>query len=245
MTLEEILKGIDAAAVMAAIDTTEPQYAKTKTGMDVAVRQAKERLAKLKEDYAKTVLQSGVAIFLFGSAEKCATFSKLVEEMGEAVVVDAGELYTKEFLPIVEGSIGLGREWNSTQTSILHRLLGEVSKGINVHLTRTLRLPSQGAVPTKQDTLDFIRNAIRNELGDGFNTEYLKKIIAREGLKIRYMGSVAPVIVLNSTPEEAVGLGQIFGRGKANVTINDEDEVNKEYIEKTFKNVQKQLKKTK
>jgi len=245
MTLEEILKNIDQTEKLALIDPSEPQYARTRNGIEVAVRQAKERLGKLKEEYAKAVQGNGVAIFLFGSPEKCATFSKLVEDLGEAVVIDASEMYSTKFLPVLEGSIGPTRQWNSNQVSIMHRLLAEVSKDLNVFLTRSLKLPAQAELPNKEATLNFIRDTIRNQLGDDFNVEYLKKVVAREGLKIRYMGSVAPVIVLNSTPEESVGLGQIFGKGKANVTITDEDEVNKEFIEKTFKTVQKQIKKIK
>jgi len=105
-----------------------------------------------------------------------------------------------------------------------------------------MRLPAQQVLNTKEETLNFIREVVRNELGDAFNAEYLKKAIAREGLKIRYMGAVAPVIVVNATPEETVGLGQLFGRGTVTVTISNEDTVNEEFINQTFKNVKKQLK---
>jgi hypothetical protein len=243
--LEEILKQLDVAEQTASIDPNEPQYARTRSGIENSVKQAKEKVQKLKEDYAKTVQQNGVAIFLNGPSDKVQAFAKLVNDLGEAVVVDAEELYAQRFLPVIEQSIGKSREWTSTQSAIMHRLLGEVGKELKVFLSRALRLPNTAALPTKQDTLNFIRNVMREELGDDYNAEYLKKSLAREGLKIRYMGVVAPVIVVNATPEETIGLGQMFGRGKATVTITDEDNVTEEFIKATFKHVQKQIKQNK
>jgi hypothetical protein len=243
MNLETILKNIDDAERLAAIDPNEPQYTRTRAGIEAAIKGAKERLLKLKNEYSATVQQNGVAIFLQGPADKVREFTNLVNEMGEAVTIDAEELYAEHFLPVLEASIGPSRAWNSNQVAIMHRLLAEVSKGLGVYLTRAMRLPADATLATKQDTLNFIRQTIRTELGDEFNSQYLKRALAREGLKIRYMGLVAPVIITNASPEEAVGLGQMFGRGKATVTITDEDKVNKEFIAATFKNVQKQIKK--
>lgn len=242
MNLEEILKNIDEAERLAAIDPNEPQYSRTRAGIEQKIKGAKERVVKLKAEYATTVQQNGVAIFLQGPQDKVDQFTKLVNDQAEAVVVDAEELYTQRFLPVLEGSLGMSRTWSPTQTAIMHRLLAEVGKELNVYLTRAMRLPASAVLPTKQDTLNFIRTTMRDEMGDDFNANYLKKSVAREGLKIRYMGAVAPVIVVNASAEETVGLGQLFGRGKAIVTINEDDVVNQEFIKTTFKNVQKQIK---
>jgi len=242
MDLETILKNLDDAERMAAIDPNEPQYTKTRAGIETAIKGAKDRVQKLKGDYATTVQANGVAIFLHGPEGKVQEFTTLVRDLGEAVVIDAAELYTQRFLPVLEGSLGPKREWNSTQAAIMHRLLAEVGKELKVFMTRAMRLPATMTLPEKSDTLNFIRNTIREELGDDFNAQYLRNAVAREGLKIRYMGAVAPVIVVNATPEEAIGLGQLFGRGKATVTITDEDTVNEEFIKATFKSVQKQIK---
>lgn len=241
-TLETILKNLDDAERFALIDPNEPQYTKTRAGIEASIKGAKERAEKLKKEYSVTIQANSVAIFLQGSPDKVSQFATLVQNMGEAVVVDASELYTSKFLPILESSLGKSRQWNSTQVAIMHRLLAEVSKELGIFLTRAMRLPAEQVLTTKEDTLNFIRETVRNELGDNFNAEYLKKAIAREGLKIRYMGAVAPVIVVNAIPEETVGLGQLFGRGTVSVTITDTDIVNEEFINQTFKNVKKQLK---
>lgn len=244
MNLEQIIKNLEDAERTAAIDPNEPQYTRSRSGIETAVKAAKARAAQLKSEYGKALQDNGVAIFLHGPADKVQMFTKLVSEMNEAVVIDAGALY-KRFFDIVEPSIGPTRLWTATQTAIMHRLLGEVSKEVKVFLTRALRLPVNVAVPNKEDTLNFIRDNVRKELGDDFNAQYLKQEVSREGLKIRYMGTVVPVIVINATPEETIGLGQLFGKGKATIHVSDEDNVTEDFIKASFKNVQKQIKSAK
>jgi hypothetical protein len=240
-TLEEILKRLDSAQKMANIDPDDPVYTKTRAGIEVAVRQAKEDLVRLRRDYERKVLETGVAIFLYGPADKAKVFGQLVSEMGEAVVIDASEIYTN-IAKRIEPSLGHGRQLTAEHISMLHAALMEVAREVGVHLTRPAKLTRMEIIPDFESLVAYVRDELRGNFGDEMNAAYLQLALGREGLKIRYMGSTSPVIILNAVPDEAVGLGQAFGKGRANIEIGTDDTIDKEYIVKTFKNVQKQIK---
>ena len=242
--LENILGDLDATKKMASINPDEPQYARTRAGIQTAVMQAQGKVEALKTEYGATVQKNGVAIFLYGPPDKTQEFAALVSGMGEAVVIDGAELY-KRIADRIEPAIGRDRSINAEHVAMMHRALGEISKEISVWLSRVVSFSTQNVVKDGAATLEYVRNSIRNELGDELNSTYLKSVLAREALKIRYMGYVAPVIILNVTPEESVGLGLLFGKGRSNVEIAADDVINEDYIKKSFKGVQKNIKKNK
>lgn len=244
MTLEELVTSIEAAEKTALIDADDPQYARTRTGILSAIGAAKARLETLKTQYAEGVLYNGVAIFLYGPRDKTEQFEQSVANLGGAVVIDGSEMYQRIALP-VERAIGRDRKFGVEQTSIMHRVLGEVSNEVKVWISRALKLPTDVILPDAAATLAFVRNTVRAAVGDDLNATYLKTALAREALKIRYKDPVVPVLITNTTPEEAFGLGLLFGKGRANIELTEADEINEEFIKKTFKNIQKNLKKTK
>ncbi len=77
MSLEQILKQIDDSTRVASYDPDAPQYARTRSGIEVAVKQAKEELARLRGAYEQAVLAQGVAIFLYGPSDKTKLAAKL------------------------------------------------------------------------------------------------------------------------------------------------------------------------
>lgn len=243
-TLEQLVTDIEQAEKTALIDADDPQYARTRTGILSAIGAAKARLETLKNKYAEGVLTNGVAIFLYGPADKAEQFTAKVTELGGAVVVDGSEMY-KRIAAVVEPAIGRDRRFGTTQAAIMHRVLGEVSNEVKVWLSRAIKLPAEVILPDAAATLTFVRNAVRGTAGDELNAQYLKVALAREALKIRYKDPVVPVLITNTTSEEAFGLGLLFGKGRANVELNETDEINEEFVKKTFKNIQKNLKNNK
>lgn len=243
-TLEKILNELDQAQSLAATNADEPQYARTRAGIQAAIQNAIFRVEVLKEEYAKTVLKNGIAIFLYGPADKTLEFANAVSGMGEAVAIDSQELY-KRIADIVEPAVGRDRSINSEHVAMMHRLLMEISKEVGVWLSRAIDFPTQVVVKNAGETLEYVRDAVRGQLGDDLNSTYLTKVLAREALKIRYKGPTAPVLVLNATQEESVGLGMLFGKGRANVELSEKDEINEDFINKTFKNIRNNLKKQK
>lgn len=241
MTLEQILKQIDGAEKTANIDIESPVYARTRSGIEVAVKQAKEELGKLRGQYEAAVLAQGVAIFLYGPSDKTSEFASVIRDLGEAAVIDAAAFYTK-IADIVEPTLGASRTFTAEQAATMHKALNDSAREIGAHLTRPINISRQHVCATFAELVDMVRDIIRENLGDDLNAQALKRSLGQEGLKIRYMGSTSPVIVLNATQDEAVGLGQIFGKGRGKVELSSEDTIDKEFINQAFKNVQKQIK---
>lgn len=240
-SLETLLNKLDHAEKTSKLDPNEPQYAKTRSGIESAVVKAKESVGKLREEYAQAILNNGVAIFLSGPKDKTEQFCQVVTELGEAVVVNAEELYSRLAAPL--GSmIGPSRNFSTEAASHLVRSIVEVAREVGASITRPIRTHVPEVVNTQEEMVSHVRSMIRAEVGDSLAAAYIKKTVGREGLKIRYMGSTSPVIVLNASTEESVGLGQIFGKGKASINLTEEDTIDKEFITKSFKSVSKQLK---
>lgn len=240
--LEEILNKLDDAKRTAALNPDAPEYSRTRSGIETAVREAKIEAKKLSKEYETAVLGSGVAIFLFGSPEKTKAFGDLVAEMGEAVVVDASAMY-KRIATSVALTLGPSREFSSTQALAVSTRVQDVANELDLRLNKRLFTTDTPVLPTFEDVVDHVRKIIRAQLGDTLAAEYLKRNLALEAEKIRYMLSVAPVIILNATEDEFNGLGHMFGKGTAAVNVNGDEEINKEYITQTFQTVQKNLKK--
>lgn len=243
MTTEELLNKLDQAEKMAVANPDDPKYARTRTGIETAVQQAKRDVVDLRTKYAAAILKNGVAIFLNGPKAKAVQFAQLINELGEAVVVDAEELYNRLARPI-EALLGPSRNFSSECAAALVSTVGDMARELGTSLNRPLKSDRSEAVPSYGALLEHVRNLIRDDLGDSLAGLYLSKIVGREGLKIRYMGNVSPVIILNAIPGERGGISQAFGKGNATIDLADEDEINKEFIGKAFANVQKRLRKS-
>lgn len=243
--LGTILNKLEAAKKMASVDPDDPEYSKTKAGIAVAVQHAKDNLKGLLKDYESALFKNGVAIFLFGPPEKTKAFSGLVTEMGEAVVVDAGEMYSR-LADAVERSLGPSRESGPTQLALMQARLSDIGREIGVIVRPSYTYqPSFPLLQTKEDVLKWVRNVAEVQVGDVLAVEYMRRSFTTAAEKIRYMLNVAPVILVNATPEEANKLSPMFGKGSANVEITEDTNVDKEYITQTFQNVNKSLKKSK
>lgn len=239
---ETVLNKLDHAERMALLDPADPKYSKTRSGIETAVAQAKLEVVGLRIKYAEAVLNSGVAIFLSGPENRTEEFCKLISELGEAVVVDANEVYNYISRPL-EATLSSTRTFTSEVASVLISQVAATARLVGVGLNRPIRADTQKHVATYKDLVNHVRDIVRSELGDVLAAAYLKTVVGREALKIRYMVDVSPVIVLNATAEEVVGLGHAFGKGQATVELKEEDKVDSEFVGKVFANVQKQLKK--
>jgi hypothetical protein len=105
-------------------------------------------------------------------------------------------------------------------------------------------MPSKDAmplVPTYTDTVGHVKTIIRAAVGDQLNRLYCVEQALQKETEIRYIGVLAPVIILNATAEETAGLAQGFAKGNATVKINATDEINKDFLVATFKDVNKKI----
>lgn len=240
--LSTILNQLEKAKNTASIDPDAPEYAKTRAGISVAIQNAKDSLPGLLKQYESALLKHGVAIFLFGSKEKTAEFARLVVDMGEAVAVDAGEMY-RRLAEALERSLGASREVGTTQLSVLQTRLADIGREVGwIVRPNVSKQPTFGVLTDLESIMNWVRYVSELQVGESLAVEYIRRKFVTEAEKIRYMLNVAPVIFVNATPEEANKLGPMFGKGSANIDIPEDAVVDQEYVNSTFHRVSKTIK---
>lgn len=202
-----------------------------------AIRSAKDELQGVRAEYRQVLLSNAVAILVGGDSAKVTEFVALAKEEG-GIVVDATALYER-LAEGIEQTLSDQRQWGIHQSHMLHKLLQEVMTELNLtELPMPARTPDV-VVPTLQDVVDHVRHLIVDGVGNELNALYLEEETAKRAFEIRYIGSTAPVILVNAQANEAAALAKSFGKGEASVTINSDDEINKDYLAKTLKRIRK------
>lgn len=235
-TLEQLSAALDETEKDAAIivDELPPQ---TRGGWATKVAEAKEALPRLKAQYKDMLLRNAVAIFVNGDQGKVTEFAKLADEEG-AIVVDATALYTR-LAKEVELTLGDQRSWGIHQVHKFHLALQEVMHDLGL---TSLPMPSRGEMPllpTFNDTVAHIRHVLRDAVGDELNSLYVQDAAAKRARSIRYIGLTAPVLIVGAQADEQNVLAKAFGKGKAELSVGAEDEINKEYLAKSLKRIRK------
>ena len=215
----------------------------TRGGWSASIAAAKERLPGVQARYKDSLLQNAVAIFVSGDKAKVAEFTSLIRSENEGLVVDANALYdrlARDVTMTLPDNRGI--EWGITQTHKLHLSLQEVMHEVGL---RELPMPSNGTAPFVNgydDVLENVKGLMRAAVGGTLNKLYLEKDLIGEAMKIRYTSSMVPVIVTGADQAEIYDLSRVFGRGSTDVAIPDGTLVDKEFLVKTFKEINKKLK---
>jgi hypothetical protein len=242
--LSGLLDSLDEARRIASIDVDEPVYQRTRSGMQVAVEHAKQDVKRLQTEYEDSVLKHGVAIFMYGPNEKLDAFTQAVTNLKEAAVVDANEMVNR-LVEAVEKTMGTSREFTVSQAQILSVRISDIIRELGLPVLRMIQINELPYLANQEDVTAFVRKVLATQVNATINLQYLKRSVAREAEKIRYKLSVAPVIILNADAEDIPMFGSMFGKGMARVTVSDDDNIDEEFIAKTFQEVQKSIKKNK
>lgn len=241
MTLEAVLNKLEETQKLANTNL-EDIPPTTRGAWGAAIDEAKKKIGDLRAQLKDAILKNGVAIFLGGDSAKANEFAKLIHDEGEALVVDAKALYHR-LASRVEAGIAPSRQWGVQETYLLHLGLQDVMQ--EVGLTE-MPMPSRTVmphVPTAEDVVNHIRTIVRNACGDLLNRMYIEEQAANDAIKIRYMNSVVPVAILNAEKDEVDGLGKVFAKGSATVIISSDDNIDREFMIKTFKDINKRIRK--
>lgn len=244
--LEELMKKIERVSADANKDLNE-LHASVRGGWAARIGEAKEELKKLRGEYKAALLANGVAIFLVGDSAKTVEFGKLIHDSGEGLVVDASALY-KRLAAAVEPTFDDSmrqRQWGIAQTHRLHIALQEVMSEIGLVEIPMPDVTKNPVLKTPEAVVDHVRDIVRMSCGDAFNSFYMGEQAVKAGLKIRYMGVLAPIAILNAKDEEVAGLAISFAKGSALVPINEDDKINKEFLTRAFTEVNKKIRKKK
>jgi hypothetical protein len=202
-----------------------------------AVREAKDKLKAVRAQYRSVLMRNAVAILLSGDQAKVAEFAALANEEG-AIVVDATALYSR-LAKGIEPTLSDQRTWGIHQSHMLHKLLQEVMTELDL---TELPMPARAQdiiVPTFNDVVAVVRKVIMEGVGGELNALYLESEVAKRAFEIRYIGVTAPVLLVNADANEATALAKSFGKGETSVTVNSDDEINKDYLSKVVKKFRK------
>lgn len=240
-TLEEIVKDIEKTEAIANMVLEELPTA-VRPSWAGRILKSQNDLKDLKAEYRACILRSAVAIFTIGDAEKSREFGAFVVAQNEGVVVDASALY-KRIADSIEPTLAESRQFGVTQTYKLHQGLQEVMHEVGL---QEMPMPDRALeVITKnyEAVVDHVRNVIRGAAGDMLNRLYVEKQIADAALSIRYIGGMTPVVVLGALLTEHRGLAAAFNKGSCEAEVKTDDTINQEFMENTFKEVNKKIRK--
>lgn len=213
-------------------------------GWQGAITEAKAKLKDLEEQYKVLLLKSGVAIFLKGDPSKAAEFAKLIRDENEGLAVDASALYNRLTDPVVMTlPEGRGVEWGVAQTHRLHLAIQEVMHDLGLS---EMPMPARDVpafIKGRDDVLAHVRRLVRGATSNDLNKLYLEKQLADQARLIRYTGIMVPVAILNAGDDEVYDLGRAFGKGSSTINFTQEDVINREFLNKSFKDINQAIKK--
>jgi hypothetical protein len=236
MSLEKLDKKMADLKVLANKNLEEIP-ASVRGAWSTAVRNAKDELKDVQDEYRTLLLRNAVAILVGGDAVKAAELAALAKDEG-GIVVDANALYTR-LAQTIEPTLSDQRMWGVQQSHMLHKGLQEVMTELNLtELTMPARTPDV-SVPTFDDVVEHVRVLIVDGIGNTLNALYVQDEAAKRAFEIRYIGTTAPVLVVNAREKEAAAIAKGFGKGDASMTVNSEDEINKDYLTKALKKLRK------
>jgi hypothetical protein len=242
-TLEELIKKIDRVS-NDAHRNLEDIHPGVRGGWMARIADAKDELKKLRQEYKNTLLSNGVAIFLAGDSVKAGEFAKLIHESGEGLVADAEALY-RRLAAAVEPTFGETHQWGVGQTHKLHVALQEIMSEVGLVEIPMPNVTKNPILRTREAIVAHIREIMRESCGDALNSLYMAEQALKAALEIRYMGVLAPVAIMNAKDDEVAGLAITFAKGYATVTLTEEDKINKEFLTKSFTEVNKKIRKKK
>jgi hypothetical protein len=236
-TLENILNDVQNNTRIAAteLDAVHPDV---RPGFEMAIREANENLARLRDEYRQRVFATSVGFFVTGEPEKVEAFASRARALANVFIVDAAQMY-REIAADIEPTLGSSREFSVNQLARLSVSLQNIAK--DAGLRGDLAPPPLRGIRTVQDheaVVDYVHEIISAGVGEAINVVYATNHLLRQALTARFSGNVFAALVLNTTPDSQVALSQPFAV-RTDVVIGPDDEVNEGFVLKVFENGKK------
>ncbi len=241
MTPKEILQEWNNCNRLAAKEGDPIPFA-TRSGMQVAINQAKDRKKVLQQEYKKHIFQDSVAIFIDGDKEAVNTFAGVTQHAfgNDVIVVDGNSLYTRvadSIRFVVDNGIEIG---SSQLFAIFNAFKAACDEAY--YLT-DLEAPSPQSIKIILDfdeLVEYTRRLIQDRNGILPNVAYVKHIIAMNAFIAEFEGSTLPVILYNVSDTEKQELRKVFtANGTANLTLTQETKITPEFVSSQIRNAKK------
>ena len=195
----------------------------------------------------RAVLRGGLpalsaAIFVRGPGAAAFADIAVDEELG--LTIDASTMYreiAKEWYPTTEG-VGV----KHFAIDSIPTFLGGLNKVVYPMGVRTIAPPDfnpifNRKVETFEDAVDVTRDLLRATVGDELSALYIVSLLTDKVLDECWTAPVAPVILTNTTEEEAKG--ELFERlfNGRNILLNAPENVDKNAVTIAFKHLREKL----
>jgi hypothetical protein len=238
-THQELLKMLLSHEEVAGtdLDLIDPRV---RPGWSLAVADAKHRLLTLRKDWKNSVLSHALAIFIMGDSDKAKEFSRIAEEEGNTITLDSDYIY-RDIANDIEPLFGPTRQFRPEHLSKLVGLVKLWFEKYGVLKFDPVKVNDFPILNTTADIVVFIKQILRESVGDSLTAMYLGEELAEKAKTIKFNGGTLPVVVLNVTDEEVMGLSGMFSKVGATVNIKNE-EITTDLVFKVFKQAKKKLK---
>jgi hypothetical protein len=203
----------------------------TRNSVTNMVREAQERLEKLKSEYQRQLRANTLGVFLLGSPTRVAQFLQIAAEEAGMNTIQGDKLY-QDLADKIEGTLGASREFGPTQLGHLHLALSDLMKTQDIRWMPMPKLQASMAVPDRDALVQYVRKLVRSALGDDLLRLVIDRRINELAIEQQFAGKIFPVAVVGLEADEIPSLVPIFSISST-VQVGDTSEdgdVNKEYV---------------
>lgn len=232
-TLEDVLKDY-AQADKLSKQNVEAYPMNGRPGIEMRVRQSKDKLPKLRLEYLTRILRSSFGFFLEGEDQaKKDAFAAIAVENG-AVTVDADTVYQK-IADVVQTTMGRNKEFSVTQVGLMDHTLRELVEktGYDGTLNRTA-ITELRVCKDRPRLLAYVRDLVARSNGSVPATVSAQSQIVAQALEKKFSGKRLVVVVTNATASNRAALGGLFTKNTT-VDVDSLDEVNEETAATIFR----------
>lgn len=228
--IEDVIAELAQAHQDSVINLEDVPY-DVRPGRAMAKQRAEEAAPLLEAELvSKTVPSRLVGVYASGDAAKITEAAAFLVENG-GIVVDASKFYN-EIAEYIEPSYG-DRVFRTTQYLRLTSALRSAVADIGLD-KKTEPVYAETICETQAQTVDHVRNLIRNVSGDEINLALLKKAIIDAVVERELTAKRIPALVLNATTPEQAGLSPLFSK-TLEFNFKFDFEVTKDTVIKIFK----------
>lgn len=211
---------------------------RTRPGHEMARNQAIEKLPALRKAYMDAFGQNVFVLLPTGKNAK--TFGELAQQEGGAIVVDSSVFY-KSLAARCQQTMGVHQTFGVTQFVTLRTQLHTWCRENNVRM-EDLNFANDTITKTSAEVYNKVKELVEKTNGQRLLKTYIEGQVVEQALNQEVDSKVVPVVILNTSEDEQASLIGTLFRGKGLIVETDNVEVKEEFVNKTFKQVQKILK---
>lgn len=206
--------------------------ANVRPSYEMAAREAKEALVKLKADYQQKLLQNSYAFFLEGPKEKVAQFvDRTRKTVANAFVVSA-DAYYQYLGQRVDEVVGPSREFSTQQVTALMLAIRYLAREIGVDEPAPPKLDEIRICESRDDLLAYIRDLAMTQ-DHTVASAYLARQVSDAALAIDCGANNVAIVVTDCDDRDFHAIANLFGHHSV-ILIGKDQEVDETFVMNTY-----------